>query len=241
MGVLAVARREEKLKETQALGEPGKIDIVAADVATEEGRQAIADAVEASGQKLEFVVQNAGVIGKVSSAMNIDYDSWRNAFAVNVDAPLFLTQRLEEHLAPSARILHIGSGAAHNAMDGWTAYCSTKAAFFMMYKCLAKELGKKGILVGSVKPGIVESPMQEEIRKAKTEDMEMADQFREFKANEYSGPDPDQPHAPPKGGLDTAANAAHFVHFLLTETSAEEFVDKEWDIREEFHHSRWVK
>jgi benzil reductase ((S)-benzoin forming) len=125
--VLAVARREELLRETQALGAPGRIEVLAADVTTEAGRAAIAGAVAASGRRLDWVVQNAGAIF-IAQAARVRQDQWRNLFELNVHAPLFLLQLLLPHLAPGARVLHVGSGAAHKPYDGWSSYCVTKAA-----------------------------------------------------------------------------------------------------------------
>lgn len=78
----------------------------------------------------------------------------------------------------SPRILHIGTAAAHryftvcifsqqsvvwqtkiNVQD-WSTYCVSKAAFFMLHEALKNELKPLGILVGSVMPGVVETPMQ---------------------------------------------------------------------------------
>eukprot|EP00514_Thraustochytrium_sp_LLF1b_P005389 CAMPEP_0184507628 /NCGR_PEP_ID=MMETSP0198_2-20121128/337_1 /TAXON_ID=1112570 /ORGANISM="Thraustochytrium sp., Strain LLF1b" /LENGTH=266 /DNA_ID=CAMNT_0026897375 /DNA_START=71 /DNA_END=868 /DNA_ORIENTATION=+ len=239
VGVFAIARRKEGLEETKSLGDSDNIFPVVADVTSKDGRQNIVQAVEQSGNKIHYLVQNAGIMGTVSKAINVDEESWRMAFEVNVHAPFFLTQAMVPLMAENSRILHIGSGAAYNAMDGWSPYCTTKAAFLMMYNCLKNELAPHKIFVGSVKPGIVESPMQETIRASKAEDMELLDMFKGFKENEYSGPAEDKPHKPPTGGLDTASNVAFFLDFLLNETSDKEFSESEWDIRDEDHHSRW--
>jgi NAD(P)-dependent dehydrogenase (short-subunit alcohol dehydrogenase family) len=213
------------------------IRAVVADVGTEEGREAVISAVQSTGM-LENVIHNAGTIGKIGRATEIDLKSWQETFAVNVDAPFFLTQKLVPHMDDGARILHIGSGAAHNSFDGWTTYCTTKAALFMMYKCLRDELKEHNLLVGSLKPGIVESDMQGVIREATEKQMAAAEAFREFKNKEFRG-DTSTPHAPPVDGLDTPENVAHFVHFLLTEVGPTEFGADEWDIRDTSHHRRW--
>ena len=237
--VICVARREKELLETQAMAGDSSAAItpVVADLATEEGRASVVAAVQSAGD-LNHLVHNAGVLGGVGRALEVDPMAWKQAFAVNVDAPFFLTQKLQPHMAKGGRGLHVSSGAAHNAYDGWSVYCTTKAALHMVYQCLRGELKEHGILVGSVKPGIVESGMQETIRKATEKDMPMVQAFRDFKTNEFVG-DKATAHAPPADGLDTAENVAHFVHFLLTEAADEEFAAEEWDIRDSAHHPRW--
>lgn len=248
--VLAVARKEEKLGQTLALGEKDKIVPVKADVTTEAGRAAVVQAVKESGKKVKYLVQNAGTIGQIDVAVskNFDEKAWKDAYELNVHAPLFLVNALDQanlfDVSDSgARILHIGSKAAHVPVHGWSAYCSTKAAFFMLARCLQLEFESQGknIAVSSVQPGIVESPMQETIRTSSTDQMKDVERFKSLKANEYSGQAPDEPHEPPSDGLDTAANAAHFCHFLLTEVSSEEFAAKEFDIRDPTMFSRWIK
>ncbi|GBG28922.1 Dehydrogenase/reductase SDR family member 4 [Hondaea fermentalgiana] len=241
LGVLAVARREEQLQETRKLGVEDNIEIVVADLTTSEGRESVAEVVRSKCSKqLKYVVQNAGVIGKLDQAINLKEDTWRHTFEVNVHAPFFLTQLLVPELAPDARILHVSSGAAHKPYNGWTSYNVTKAAFYMMYQCMRDELAPKGIHFGSFQPGIVESNMQETIRKATAEETAVIERFKELKANQYTGPE-DKPHAPPKGGLDIAPNVAFFVDFLLTKVPTDEFSSHgDWDIRDESHHSRWI-
>ncbi|CAK8992082.1 Uncharacterized oxidoreductase C30D10.05c [Durusdinium trenchii] len=241
-GVVAVARRAEELEKTSKLGVAENFKLVVADVATEEGRTAVADAVQAfCPKKLDAVIQNAGLMGNIKKVTEVSYDSWRKTFAVNVDAPLFLTQKLVPEMTSGGRILHISTGAAHSAMDGWSAYCTSKAAFFMLYQSLKLELAPLGIVVGSVSPGVIDSNMQAEIRNASKDDMSMVENFKGLKENMYSGPDPKKPHRPPANGLDTPENVAHFIDFLLHDTSAEEFSAGEWDIRDPSNFTRWIK
>eukprot|EP00516_Mucochytrium_quahogii_P011350 CAMPEP_0203787786 /NCGR_PEP_ID=MMETSP0100_2-20121128/2450_1 /ASSEMBLY_ACC=CAM_ASM_000210 /TAXON_ID=96639 /ORGANISM=" , Strain NY0313808BC1" /LENGTH=265 /DNA_ID=CAMNT_0050690387 /DNA_START=73 /DNA_END=871 /DNA_ORIENTATION=- len=239
---LGCREKKEKLEETKNLGKADNINVIAADVACENGRETVIQAVKRiCPNNLNYVIHNAGMMGPISKAMDIDPKSWQQTFALNVDAPLFLNQKLVPEMPEGSRILHVGSGAAHNPYDGWTAYCSTKAAFFMMYQCLRGELAPKGIAVGSLKPGIVETEMQETIRKADVDEMADVGRFKEFKEKEYKAADKAQPHKPPTDGLDSVENVAHFVDFLLLQMDKEEYSKAEHDIRDSSHHDRWIK
>jgi NAD(P)-dependent dehydrogenase (short-subunit alcohol dehydrogenase family) len=240
VGVVAVARSEEQLLETKRLGDSDNIHTVVADVACRNGQAKILQAVQSvCPGHLGFVVHNAGTLGSIGKVSTVDYDSWRQAFAVNVDGPLFLTQKLLPEMPAGGRILHIGSGAAHRPIDGWSAYCASKAAFHMLHASMQQELAAQSILVGSVLPGIVETEMQQMIRAASVAEMADFDYFVELKNNEYTG-EAGKAHAPPSDGLDTAENVAHFVSFLLRGTSDEDYTAAEWDIRNTDHHGRWV-
>ena len=74
-----------------------------------------------------------------------------------------MTQALLPNLVENSRVVHISSGAAHSGIPGWGMYCTSKAALFMLGKLLKDELAQRNIWFGSVRPGIVDTPMQAEI------------------------------------------------------------------------------
>lgn len=221
--IIAVGRREALLAETQA-SHPDKIITVAADVSTPEGREQIALRV-AEYPALSYVVHNAAVVEPVAFIKDIHLADWRHAQATNVEAPLFLTQCLRPKLR-GGRILHISSGVAHFAMAGWAAYCTAKAALFMLYQCLKLELAEEDIAVGSVMPGIADTPMQGLLRE--TSGMRTDDQafFRRLHATQRLVP------------VDTVAA---FLSWLLCDISKDEFSAAEWDIYDAKHHARWLQ
>ncbi|KAL6070833.1 Benzil reductase ((S)-benzoin forming) [Balamuthia mandrillaris] len=248
--VLIVGRREEALRETkrQCLllhGEASaeRLVTVAADIATEEGRALVADALPPTAS-LRFLVHNAGVVSPVESVHNLRLNEWRAAMAINVEAPLFLTQALLPHLqrhnknkggeGEGARVLMVGSGAASKAYQGWTAYCVSKAALHMLTKCLDVELaspaqtqkeeeGKEerdSVRVGWIRPGKVDTAMQEEIRGSSQQVFPMVSYFKEQKES---------------GHLLPPERVARFMSFILCETTLQEFAEHEWDIYQDLH------
>ena len=66
--------------------------------------------------------------------------------------------------AGKGTILTISSGAAHNAIEGWSHYCSSKAAALSLTRCGEKEFGDKGIRVIGLSPGTVATQMQVDIK-----------------------------------------------------------------------------
>ena len=97
-----------------------------------------------------------------------------------------------------------------------------------MYRCLSLELAPQGILVGSVRPGVVATPMQDGIR-------------------EHAGP---EEHFPMKkkfldlhetGKLEDPENVATFFHWLLSDVDDGEFGASEWDFRNSRDDERWTK
>lgn len=245
----------------------GAIVPVQADVSTAEGVDAITAAAAGAGLPVRYVVHNAAVLGPIKPLSTVSRDEWREAFAINVDGPLFLTQALLPLMSGSSdgssapRILHVGSGAAHSVIEGWGAYCTTKAALHMVYRVLAKELDKAGVLVGSVKPGVVDTPLQAAIRSgdaAAFPDRPYFVQLKETRdaaaAAAAAAGGAGAAHAsaeaavagsagvpPPAGSLDTPENAAAFIAWLLMDMGGEEYVAAEHDIRDKKLHHRWCK
>ncbi|NOG43931.1 MAG: SDR family NAD(P)-dependent oxidoreductase [Calditrichaeota bacterium] len=218
--VLIVGRRLDKLKETQSYF-PDRIDILKADISNEEDRKKIKDSVRE--KQIGFLVHNAAVLGKITGLENISLEEWRRVMSINVEAPLFLTQALLPNLGNS-RILNISSGAAHFAIKSWGAYCTSKAALLMIYQMFNAEFGEKKILTASLRPGIVDTEMQGDIREASLEKNPHLQKFHDM-FNDKS--------------METSERVAQFAYWVLTATSDQDYSAKEWDIREGDHVSKW--
>jgi len=214
MDVYIVGRRPEKLQQTAAPF-PERIFAIPADVSTEERRASIAAALK--NRKIRFLVHNAGVLDPVKPLLEVTVQEWRNHMAVNVEGALFLTQKLVPLLEKGARILHISSGAAHNAYAGWGAYCASKAALHMIYQVFREELKAYGIIVGSLRPGVVDTPMQDHVREAAPEIFPALEKFLNLKK---------------EGKLFSPETVAKFIAYLLFQTSEAQFSVQEWDIRD---------
>lgn len=222
--VLIVGRRQEKLRATkQSCSNPELVRTVVADISQPEGHSAILSAL-GKHEKVKALVHNAAVLEPVGKLMEMDQKAWRNHMQINIDGPFFLTKALLPKLIPEnaeeqrgGRVLHISSGAAHYPYRGWGAYCTSKAAFHMLYRSLALELSPLGVAVGSARPGVVDTPMQELIRQKDEEEFPDVSRFRQLKE---------------QGTLMDPTEVAIFLDWLLNETDDVEFSEKEWDIRE---------
>jgi benzil reductase ((S)-benzoin forming) len=220
--VTIVGRRLELLQEV-ARDYPDKISIISADVGSIQDRQKIV--AEAKGT-LDLLVHNAAVLGPVGPILDQSPEDWKSHMATNVEGPLFLTQALLPNLVENSRVVNISSGAAHQGIPGWGMYCTSKAALFMLGQLLKDELAQRNIWFGSVRPGIVDTPMQAEIRALKPENFPMVEQFRQYKAT---------------GALVTSELVAQYLEWLLLEVSGPQLGEREWDIRDSEWQSAWQK
>jgi benzil reductase ((S)-benzoin forming) len=116
------------------------------------------------------LINNAATLGEVGYLGALPPEALAQAFALNVTAPaLLMNAFIKRYPQHQKLIMNISSGAAQYPVDGWVAYCSSKAALDMLSEVAAHEteLAKRSDLkVFSVSPGVVDTAMQEQIRYA---------------------------------------------------------------------------
>ncbi|MFI5807661.1 SDR family NAD(P)-dependent oxidoreductase [Streptomyces sp. NPDC051561] len=151
--VIVTGRRKERLAEVAA--EHPAIRAVAADVTTESGADAVADAVRASGGRLDVLVHNAGIF-RFSPLSGLDVAVARDVLDTNVLGPALLTARLLPLLAaPGGSIVLVSSRGGHNPGPTSSLYGASKAAVHSFTRSWAAELAPQGIRVNAVAPGFV--------------------------------------------------------------------------------------
>ena len=118
--------------------------------------------------RIDILVNNAGVIEPISRLTDSDPDAWCHAADINYKGVFFglhtaIPKMLEQN---GGVIVNISSGAAVSALEGWSHYCSSKAAVLSLTKCVHKEYGHLGIRVVGLSPGTVATNMQIEIKQS---------------------------------------------------------------------------
>lgn len=126
---------------------------------------AVDHAVEAFG-KLDILIGNAGVIEPISHLAASDPEGWGHAIDINLKG-VYHGMRAAMPVMQAqggGTILTISSGAAHNALEGWSHYCSSKAGAAMLTMCAHKEGADHGLRAMGLSPGTVATQMQREIK-----------------------------------------------------------------------------
>jgi NAD(P)-dependent dehydrogenase (short-subunit alcohol dehydrogenase family) len=135
------------------------VTAIAGDVADADHRHAL---VEAAGDEIDLVVNNASLLGPSPQPALADYplDELRRVYEANVLGPLALVQIALPRLSEDAAILDITSDAGAEAYEGWGGYGSSKAALEQMTAVLAAE--HTGLRVYWVDPGDMRTQMHQE-------------------------------------------------------------------------------
>ncbi len=115
---------------------------------------------------LDVLINNAGIVDPISHLADADPDAWGQLIDINVKG-VFNGMRaalpaLKE--GGGGSVLTISSGAAHNAIEAWSAYCASKAAVNMMNRSLHLEEAANGIRAIGLSPGTVATEMQRKIK-----------------------------------------------------------------------------
>ena len=159
IGAATVRRLERDGAEVIAVDRAGNGLI--ADLSIDAGIAAI---VAAAGDRLDILINNAGVFAAAPLADHTD-SIWANAFAVNVTAPFRLSRALAPLLARSAagRIINTGSILSSFGDATLAAYSASKHAVLGLTRALANELGPMGITVNCIQPGAIVTGMTQPI------------------------------------------------------------------------------
>jgi len=107
--------------------------------------------------RLDILVNNAGVF-EMRPIEQIDAAHYAATFDVNVRGVLFACQEAARHFgSEGGRIINLSSVAARLAMPAGSVHVASKAAVEAITRCLAVELGARGITVNAVAPGATET------------------------------------------------------------------------------------
>jgi 3-oxoacyl-[acyl-carrier protein] reductase len=109
------------------------------------------------GAPLDILVNNAGILDSTPLAQ-VTPEVFDDSYAINVRAPFFIIQRALPLLPDGGRIITVSSAVTRIAST-FFHYTMNKAAMEALSRTLAQALGKRGITVNTVAPGVIETDM----------------------------------------------------------------------------------
>ncbi|MCP1437609.1 NAD(P)-dependent dehydrogenase (short-subunit alcohol dehydrogenase family) [Erwinia persicina] len=128
----------------------------------QEGGKALEALISKLG-RIDALVNNAGTNDK-SPFLETSFDSWRKVFTVDVDGAFICGQIAARHMVEQGeggRIVNITSVHEHTPLPDSTAYTAAKHALGGLTKSMALSLMPHNILVNSVAPGAIATPMND--------------------------------------------------------------------------------
>ena len=112
------------------------------------------------GRPVDILVHNAGIT-RDKLLVNMDEGQWDAVLAVNLLAPIRITEALLESgdLADGAAVVGVSSMAGISGNRGQTNYATTKAGIIGLVDALREPLAARGSTINAVAPGFIETAM----------------------------------------------------------------------------------
>ena len=133
---------------------------VQADVSTAEGCKTLFDAAAEAFDRVDVLVNNAGITRDML-AMRLKDDDWDAVLDTNLKAVFRLCKAVMRGMmkARQGRIINVTSVVGHAGNPGQANYCAAKAGVAGLSRSLARELGSRNITVNCVAPGFIATDM----------------------------------------------------------------------------------
>jgi NAD(P)-dependent dehydrogenase (short-subunit alcohol dehydrogenase family) len=162
--IVATARTQGGLEELddeiKDIG--GTATLVPADIKDFAAIDRLGAAIFERWKKLDILIGNAGVLGKLTPLGHLDPKVFDDAMAVNITANYRLVRSLDPLLRASdaGRAVFITSGLAHKCFAYWGAYSISKAALEALVKTYAAENESTAIRANCFSPGPTRTKMR---------------------------------------------------------------------------------
>ncbi len=164
------------------------------------GTQAMVQTLEAEWGGLDVLVNNAGITQNLTFAL-MDEADWDTVLDVNVKGAFLTTRAVVRGMIGrrAGVVLNIGSLAGMRLIEAPVHYCTSKAALHGFTQALAKEMGRYGVRVLCLAPGLLEDGVGRKLP--------------EYRLEAYLA------HCP-LGRVGTFAEVADFASFLVADENA---------------------
>lgn len=131
---------------------------VAVDVSDEAQVRQLVDTVLERYGRVDILVNNAAIVPFIPWE-EIDFSEWRRIMAVNVDGTFLMCRHVGDAMAKAGygRIINIASNTFVAGTPNCAHYVSSKGAIIGMTRAIAGEIGKHGVTINAVAPGLTES------------------------------------------------------------------------------------
>ncbi len=134
-----------------------RCQILAGDLTNYNFRKELIQTTIQSFNKLDVLVNAAGIIG-TGTIENTSLDDFDRMMDINLRSIFHLMQLAIPHLLKTkGNIVNVSSVTGLRAFPGILAYCVSKAGLDQLTRCAALELAPKGVRINAVNPGVVQT------------------------------------------------------------------------------------
>jgi 3-oxoacyl-[acyl-carrier protein] reductase len=164
------SRSEEEVRraagELEEIGAHGaRVLAVVADLTDGTDRQRLVDETLDEFGAIDILVNNAGSVGEGGTLEDTSVQAWRRLFELNLFAAVDLVKRVVPRMQERGwgRIINISSENGAQPYPDMISYSASKGALDNFSKALSKQYAADGILVNTVSPAFIETPLVSEM------------------------------------------------------------------------------
>ncbi len=167
-GVCLISRTGEQLQQVadEVRGLGGRALAIEADVSQWDQISAAIDRAVEHFASINILVNNAAVIGPADFVMEATPDAWQQTIDINLNGGYHCCRLIVPIMKENngGKIVNIVSGLGRMPYPRFAAYAASKSGLIQLTRSLAEELRQANIQVYGVDPGVMDTPMQAEIR-----------------------------------------------------------------------------
>jgi benzil reductase ((S)-benzoin forming) len=135
------------------------------------------------------LINNAGTVKPIGPIETTIELAWQQNLQINLNASIAATGLAIKYFAKAqanVTVVNISSGAAVKPFYGWSVYCAAKAGVEAFTACVALEQqqAKHPVVVYAIRPGVIDTEMQQQIR---AQDETRFAEIEKFKALKRDG------------------------------------------------------
>jgi len=139
--------------------------MIKADVSSEDEVKDMFSSIKEKHSKIDVLVNNAGIMRNSLLALT-GTELFDHTIDVNLKGTFLCTRYASNMMRKqkSGRIINISSIVGLQGSEGQTVYSASKAAVIGFTRSAAKELGRYGIMVNAVAPGLIETDLIKDMK-----------------------------------------------------------------------------
>jgi 3-oxoacyl-[acyl-carrier protein] reductase len=139
-------------------GHGAAVHVLEADVSRYDAVESLMKRVVDAAGGLDVLVNNAGIL-RDRTVKKMTRDDWGAVLQTNLDGVFYCSKLGAEVLRDGGRIVNIASLAGLVGFHGQANYAAAKAGVIALTRVMARELGRRGITVNAVAPGVIQTAM----------------------------------------------------------------------------------
>ncbi|GAA1941811.1 SDR family NAD(P)-dependent oxidoreductase [Nocardioides hwasunensis] len=170
--VLSDTDRDELDEAVAWLPDGARVHTVVADLVDDAAAVQLARDVEAAVGDIDILVNGAGITGPTGAFHELDDAAFTEVLTVNLLSAIRVTRAFLPALRGTgwARIVFVNSEDAMQPYDDELPYCAAKAGLLAFAKGLSRTYADEGVLVNSVSPAFISTPMTDAMMDQRAEE-----------------------------------------------------------------------